>query len=61
MHTCKSSTLAVCPTNGLGSIFHAESDDGSHRWIKFLQSPRKRQTGKLHPSDIVIVQDTLIG
>lgn len=43
MHTCKSSTLAVCPTNGLGSIFHVESDDGSHRWIKFLQSPRKRR------------------
>lgn len=40
-HTCKSSTLSVCPTKGLLSIFHVEPDAGSHKWILFLQSPIK--------------------
>lgn len=41
MCTCRSSTLAECPTKGLGSTFHVESDAGSHKWMQLLQSPLK--------------------
>lgn len=41
LHTCRSSTLPVCPTKGVLSTFHVEPDTGSHRWIELLQSPVK--------------------
>lgn len=42
-YTCRSSTLAECPTNGAASTFHEVPDEGSHKWIKFLQSPYKNE------------------
>jgi len=37
-HACRSSTLAVCPTNGFASTFQLFWV-GSHRWMHLLQSP----------------------